>query len=214
MHGALELGLQIDGPVAEIRERAKIAVEVKPGHIDGCAGLKPIGDFYFYQAMVTALPALFIGIWLLLFPVWTFRDYSYWWESYLGLLLVAVGLEILAFIVPVWSFHRIMSKQKTALLGEADALSLKIAQIASDLASDNANLRRDVLKDQANYLAKRYQEIEDMPTWPVSTELRTRFTVNNLVLLAPSVIHLAGLDTRWPSVSNALHVISQALGSS
>src|SRR5262249_20889856 len=50
--------------------RAGIALRVRPGHIDGCAGLKPVGDFYFYQAMVTALPALFIAVWLFVIPLW------------------------------------------------------------------------------------------------------------------------------------------------
>jgi hypothetical protein len=194
-------------------QRAEISVKVQPGHVDGCAGLKPIGDFYFYQAMVTALPALFIGVWLLLFPVWTYRDYSYWREPYLGLLLFAVAFEALAFIVPVWTFHRIMVVQKEALLQQADTLSVEIARIESDLASDQANLPRDLMKDQLTYLAKQYQDIEDMPTWPVSAEIRTRFTVNNLVLLLPYITHMAGIDSRWPGVGKILSEIGAAITS-
>jgi hypothetical protein len=30
--------------------------KVRPGHLDGMGGLKPVGDFYFFQAMVVAIP--------------------------------------------------------------------------------------------------------------------------------------------------------------
>lgn len=194
-------------------KRDGIPLEVKPGHVDGCAGLKPIGDFYFYQAMVTALPALFVAVWLLLIPVWSYRSYDNWREPYLGLLPFAIAFEVLAFIVPVFSFHRVMATQKDALLREADALSLEIARIEGELAGGQANLPRDVMKDQLTYLAKQYQDLENMPTWPVSTELRTRFTVNNVVLLLPIITRVAGIDARWPDVGKTLSEIFGAIKS-
>ena len=199
------------GLLARQLKQANISLRVQPGHADGVAGLKPIGDFYFYQAMVTALPALFIAFWLLVFPVWTYRDYSYWRDPYLGLFLFAVAFEAVAFVVPVWTFHQDMVEQKGAFLLDADALSLEIGRIESSLASAEADLPRDLMKDRRIYLAKRYQDIENMPTWPVSTEVRTRFTVNNLVLLLPFVTKIVGIDSNWPVVSNALHTISKAI---
>ncbi len=41
------------------------------GHSDHAAGLRPIGDFYFFQATATALPVLFFAFWVLMMPVWS-----------------------------------------------------------------------------------------------------------------------------------------------
>lgn len=46
----------------------KIALTAVPGHVDGAGGFKPLGDFYFFQAMLLTIPVLFVGLWLLLIP--------------------------------------------------------------------------------------------------------------------------------------------------
>jgi hypothetical protein len=40
-----------------------IELRIIAGHPDSVGGLKPIGDLYFYQAMVVAIPAMFLAIW-------------------------------------------------------------------------------------------------------------------------------------------------------
>lgn len=75
--------------------------------------------------MVTAIPAMFLAAWWFLFPVWP-RNYSLWQDAYLALLGFAMMMEILAFLVPLWEFHRIMAAAKIRLLEEADRLGLEI----------------------------------------------------------------------------------------
>ncbi len=55
---------------------------IDPLHVDGVCGLKLVGEFYFYQAMITALPAVFRAVWWFIFPIWP-RDYRRWEELYL-----------------------------------------------------------------------------------------------------------------------------------
>ena len=161
-----------------------IALHVKPGYLDGAAGLKPIGDFYFFQAMIAGLPALFLAVWLVLIPLWPIAGrYERWKEPYLGLLPIALGFEILAFLVPLWFFHREMQAQKTALLTEADTLGRNIVCIQNELTKLQDAQQYTQLKEQLSYMTQRYWEIERMPTWPVDMKTRRRFTLNNAALI-------------------------------
>ena len=93
-----------------------------PGHVDGAAGLKPVGSYFLYQALVLAIPAAFLIAWSFLFliPRWSSR-YSAWRGPHLALLVVALGIEVLGFVTPIWGFHRTMQKQKQDHFREADA---------------------------------------------------------------------------------------------
>jgi len=48
-------------------------------HVDGAGGLKPVGDYYLYQALLLALPAVFLLFWsfMLAIPEWDHR-YEGW----------------------------------------------------------------------------------------------------------------------------------------
>ena len=59
-----------NGKVGWYLKRKSASVWVSPGHIDGAAGLKPFGDFCLYQAMVVAIPGVFLAVWTFLIPAW------------------------------------------------------------------------------------------------------------------------------------------------
>lgn len=103
------------GALGRFLKQRGCGIRVWPGHVDGAAGLKPLGDFYFFQAMVTAIPAMFLAAWWLLIPLRGER-YARWRDPYLGGLAVAITLEVLAFVVPLLWFHREMVKAKRGLL--------------------------------------------------------------------------------------------------
>jgi hypothetical protein len=193
-----------NGVVIWAASREGIAIRVKPGHVDGCAGWKPLGDFYFFQALVTATPAVFLATWLVLIPIWPHHRYDTWREPYVGLLFVAIVFEILAFIIPIWSLHHMMAKQKKALLPQADALSQEIASIEAQLADSEGSVPREGLQDRLARLTKKYWDIESMPTWPVDTTVRRRFTLNSVALAIPFVTSVTGLDSRWQDLGNKL----------
>lgn len=157
-----------------------VEIALEPGHVDGVAGLKPVGDYFFRQATIAAIPAIFLALWWFLFPLWP-RDYSDWENVYLALLGVAMLVEVLAFLVPVWSFHRIMLAEKRAWLRRADQLSREhsalVQRIDEGAAPADAN--------RVEGMRGRYWTIEDMPTWPVDARTQRRFRLNNLLLFLP-----------------------------
>lgn len=179
--------------------RARISVT--PGHIDGAAGLKPIGDFYFRQAMVAAVPAIFLAIWWLIIPAWPEPSirarYLQWMHPYLGLLILAIAVEALAFVAPMSWFHMEMKRQKDQLLSEADELSESIAKIQLQLVESLAKEERDNLNEQLSLKKKQYWDIEGMPTWPVGSSVARRFAVQNVALLLPIVGEMTGLHEVW-----------------
>jgi len=101
LSGCLLGRLVSHGKLAKYLKLENITVSIFPDHVDGVGGLKPIGDFFFSQAMVASIPVLFLGIWVVLIPYWPGQDYSDWSITYLGLLILALIIMLLAFVVPM-----------------------------------------------------------------------------------------------------------------
>src|SRR5262249_6007454 len=99
------------GTLGFLIKQEGLSLEVMPGHPDETGGFKPLGDFYFFQAALASFPALFLAVWLILMDYWPVAHARYaqrWTAPYLGLLPIAIAFEILAFLVPLWFFHREM----------------------------------------------------------------------------------------------------------
>ena len=88
------------GGLGAALRKAGVSVRAIPGHLDGAAGLKPIGDLFFFQSTVAAIPAIFLAVWLVLIPIWP-RDYSGWHALYVPLLALSLVFEMLAFFANV-----------------------------------------------------------------------------------------------------------------
>jgi hypothetical protein len=172
------------GSLGQLVRREKLSVVATPGHIDQAAGLKPIGAFYFFQAMILAIPCAYIAIWWFVIPLHPLA-YDIWRDPYLMLLAIALTLEFLAFFLPMWIFHLIMREQKDKYLKEADGLSEEIIKLEQHIlhADDPASVS-DIQK-QLDFLREKYWQIENMPTWPVDALIRRKFTTNNLLLFLP-----------------------------
>jgi len=192
------------GKLKFLLEEKKASLEVKPGHPDGAAGLKPIGHFYFFQAMVLSIPALFLAVWWLIIPFWVNGLYMRWRAPYLGLLPIAIIFEILAFLVPIWFFHREMQNQKKVLLKNADALSRGIVEIQAQLAESKADEQRDLLEKQLSRMIERYWSIEQMPTWPLDPKTRRSFTLSNLSLLIPLISDFIAGTSTWQDIVKSI----------
>jgi hypothetical protein len=165
-------------------------------HVDGAGGLKPLGDYYLYQALLLALPAAFLLVWsiILISPTWDAR-YSGWREWYLGLLGVAICLEIAAFILPLYTVHMSMYQQKRAALADADRRLLRrITTLQSELEQQLTSTARAERREQLEDLTASYSRIERMPTWPVDPSVRRRITLGNLALILPLITQIAALS--------------------
>ena len=170
-----------------------IELQIQPGHLDGAAGFKPVGDLYFFQAMLVAIPATFLAVWWLIIPL--FPHYMRWRESYIGLLAIMLVVEILAFLLPIWSFHNEMQKQKEELLKDADGLSHSIVELQSKLVTIQSDQELRELKDRLSLMTERYWSIEKMPTWPVDIKVQRKFTISNAGLFLPLAIRFLNTKT-------------------
>ena len=172
------------GSLGQALQHRQIMPRVQARHIDRAAGLKPVGDFYLYQASIAGIPAAFLAIWLVLIPLWPHRGYDEWREPYLGLLVLAILFEMLAFLLPLWSIHRQMVEQKSELLAQAYTLGRRILDLQAEIPELDAD-RRQARQEQLTLLVQEYQEIEQMPTWPVDLSTWRRFIASTGALLIP-----------------------------
>lgn len=204
------------GQLGRVLRNAGAQVRVTAGHLDGVGGLKPVGEYFLFQAMVAAIPAVFLAAWWLLIPLRGDR-YEHWRDPYLGMLAVAIVIQLLAFIVPLWSFHRAMAAQKTILLQDADRLSVEIASLSERLAApqrgDKGPSREhpaaDELRKRLDTITERYWAIERLPTWPVDVKTRRRFRLNNLALVLPLAGKLVGESPVWQQLADVLRGLGQ-----
>lgn len=171
----------------------------QPEHPDGVSGLKPIGDFYFSQAILVAIPVLFLGIWA--FVMMAGWAYPNWAGQYLSLFFIAIILEILAFLLPMILVHGEMKRQKNILLIDADRSTRQIESLWRQFERATHLRGRRALNDQINSRMARYHVIENMSTWPVDIRTRRRFAINNLLIVAPMAAQWA---TKLDIVDNFL----------
>jgi hypothetical protein len=107
----------------------------------------------------------FLASWIAVFTLSSWLDPAGSVSRYLGQYAwmsgVAILIEILAFVLPMLSVHRLMAAYKRKkLLPEADRLSRSIPSITD---SDAARSPDD--------LAQRFRDLEDAPTWPVDRRI-------------------------------------------
>jgi hypothetical protein len=173
-----------------------VTFRADPEHVDGAAGLKPLGEYYLYQALLLALLALFLLFWslMLALPEWSDR-YGAWREPYLGLLAVAILLEIAAFVAPMWHAHSQMTKAKREALARADTtLAREIAELRARLETEMSADDRATATDRLERKVARYEAIEAMPTWPIDRAVRRRMTLGNAGLVIGLVAQAAALS--------------------
>jgi hypothetical protein len=188
--------------------REDLNLQVILGHPDGAGGLEPIGDFYLYQSLTASLPAIFLGVWMLLISLGgasrLLRSYRPYLDQYLWLLPLAMLFEILVFALPMSSVHLVMKSWKEhKFLAKADSLSPAIAAAQASLDS-NASGEPEAARQRLTQLTERYQELQKAPTWPIDSSIRRRFTWRNLGLLIPFIGYIIGHMSFWQQVSDVL----------
>lgn len=198
------------GLLGRTLRRLGVHLRMVPVHPDQAAGLKPIGDFYFYHSLLANLPAAFLGTWILILSlaqgVPAIDRYRPFLGQYLTLLAVAVLMGALAFVLPLFSIHRIMRRQKQeVLLAEADGLSFGIED--AHRRAGRGDSETEAAKQRLEELVERFRLIEATPIWPIDPSIRRRFTVRNLVLLLPFAGYFLGESPIWQDVTDLVRGI-------
>jgi len=114
-----------------------------------------------------------------------------WRTPYLVFFFVVILAEMLAFALPLWSFHLELEAQRRNLLLLADKLSQRIAALQTQLVMNPSSEHARELKEQQVALTDYYWAIQRMPTWPISTSVWWRLLLSTLGLLLPLAAQLA-----------------------
>jgi hypothetical protein len=171
-----------------------ITLRVRPGHPDGAAGWAPLGDLYFYHALMLTIPALYYGVWSYLIAANVAHSYAPYHSlqtPYFVFFLISLAVEVLAFIAPVWSFHEDMRRQKAKLASETDALSDRILTMQEQVVATDDPGEVSKLSQQLAAMTSLYTVRVGMPTWPFNTRVTVRFVLANVGLLLPLIAQLA-----------------------
>lgn len=179
-----------NGGLGHLLKQQALVVKAQPGHPDKAAGLRPVGNLYFWQAMLLAIPALFLAGWWVLIGVVPYftKLYAQWRTPYLIMFALVMITEVLAFVGPLWSFHQAMQEQMKKLLEEADMLGRSIVFIEKELAEEPPSEKANVLKDQLVAKQQRFEAIQHMPTWPVDTSTFWKFAGSLVVQIFIAVL--------------------------
>ena len=174
----------IQGQLARVLRARNIEYLVQPGHPDGAGGLRPLGDFFFRQAMLAGLPAVYVAVWLTFFKQSLIGIAATTRTVFLALLPVFVFIEAAAFLCPMWAFHRVMLRQKRSYSAQADEIARRISTTQAQLRGSTDPIRLEELNTRLTLDLKLHAEMESLPTWPVSKQVRRRFALQNLILVA------------------------------
>lgn len=180
-----------------------LKINIDPWHVDNVGGLKPLGDFFYFQAKIVAIPAVFLALWWFMFPFWP-RDYSHWLDSYAWLMAGAMILVFITYMIPQWSFHRLMLKSKKEWRAVSDKMSHDITQLRHYLDNCKNNDEKKINLSLIAEKTKRYWDIENMTTWPVDISTGRKFKLNNLILLLPLFGDIFNLNDEWVSAINTI----------
>lgn len=173
----------------------RFRLQLDPEHLDGSAGLRPVGEFYFFQAGLLAVPAAYLAFWWFAIPFFGQR-YVDWRGPYVGLLVFVIACEAFAFVAPLRSFHVLMAEAKISKFARADEIGHEVAEVQRRLRGTEVP-DRSALENRLSLLTREYQAIDAMPTWPVSVRIRRRLAVQNLLLFVPVGLNLFGASDQW-----------------
>lgn len=182
--------------LARILDAFDIEIEVMPGHPDCAAGLKPVGDLFMRHAIIAFLPAIFIGIWLMLITIAP-QDSESWnslRNNYVDTFKIAffifLAIEVAGFIVPMIRFHLEMQRQKAELQVSADELSQRITRLTRNILSIRDQNQVIAMQSELDCLNQRHDEIELLPTWPINWVTWLRFGIANFCMVIPVLVQL------------------------
>ncbi len=184
-----------------------VALQLNPASPDGAAGMKPLGDFYFFQALLMAIPAVFLAVWIYLIPLDAQFNYRFWVNPYVGLLFLAILLEMAVFAVPMLSMHGQMQRAREQHLADADASIKKIAELQQRLTDSTSDTERESLRKQIQALNDAYLAIETMPTWPIDRQIRVRFTLGNAALVIGLIGQLGSGSSVWAHIADTVNKV-------
>jgi len=108
-----------------------------------------------------------------------------WLTPFLLFFFIVVAGELLAFLVPMWSFHIAMAEQKRIAIRTVDSLGLRIVATQKAVIDAKTYEEMTALSDQLAAMKSYYESVLHMPTWPVNAGTTWRFIIATAGLFLP-----------------------------
>ena len=212
------------GTLAAVLSNDETRLRIVPGHFDGVCGLKPIGDFYLFQALLLAIPILWLGVWWSWIiphykdvictvtgqPQFLFRE---WQEPFFIQWLVVLGYFYMGFMRPFLELRRHIHSTKVKLnSNEATWLEREIFEFQRRLVS-NADDSHLMNSEDIDRLSRRLWSIRTMPDWPMDplTLAKYRSVVVGQVLLPLGASAISAAEQGNAALA-ALHWLQSWMG--
>lgn len=170
------------GRLAGVLSKDERYLRIVPGHADGACGLKPIGDYYLYQALVFAVPIIWLSAWWAwLIPSYeghvcavtghTFNLYGAWQNAYLVQWLVVLLYFYMGFVWPFLALRRrIKQARKSFNTNVAARLQNDIYALQNQLAEPqaaDATQHHLTILPMIDAKSKELWAIRHMSGWPM-----------------------------------------------
>ena len=174
------------GMLASVLSDDHERLRVIPGHFDGACGLKPIGDFYLFQAILLAIPILWLGAWW----AWIIPQYkglvcpvtqqpqmlfAEWRGPFFVQWLVVLGYFFMGFVRPFFKLRqRIRATRLSLVRDEAPRLEQEIlAGHGREAVLGPAHAARS--EDDRERLSRRLWSINTMGDWPMDSATLAKY---------------------------------------
>jgi hypothetical protein len=168
-------------------------LRVQLNHPDRCGGFRPLGDLCLWNALLVTVPAIFLGVWVVLAP--TFPRYGTTYvELHSAFLVILAVLAPVTFLWPLWSIHAEMLRESTRLRAEVDQAGQQIDRLSRELLERSSEMSADEAAAIAHDLEIRqenYKLTERIPTWPIDLNLALKFGTSQVIPL----LGLTGLSS-------------------
>jgi len=159
-------------------------INVQSQHPDQCGGLKPVGSLCLLVAAVIAVPAIYVGIWIIFSQ--DPASHYHGWVGFYSALWALFAIGTLMFLVPVYGIHRSMVRRRAQLQGPLDQFSVRVNELVQTLLSSAEGASPEQLEElskQVSQLQVVYGATGRIPVWPVDRGILQRFGTAQLIPL-------------------------------
>lgn len=173
----------------------KLGVRMKPvaNHVDGLAGFKPVGDFYWFQAQLLLIPLIYLAVWIIIFFNWegvfTIPDTAL--ETRYGpvtldilrrififMFIFILALQVFAFLAPLTRVMRELERQKRKALWLIDRRCRRNDALRQSVHESGAKLNAE---DEAlEKLRSLYNQTNAMRVWPIQARRMQWFWIEKI----------------------------------
>ena len=174
------------GSAAAVLSDPETQLHISPGHFDGANGFRPVGAFYLFQALLTAIPLVWLSGWALALP-WYHAGQCYAqavdpaytqrlsWQFY-GQWLVVACFTYAAFIRPVLRLrHRLKRARSELLTKRMPEIENEIARLKTMLAGAPEKNVRNSITARSLELAREHWAIRNMRCWPMDAATFSKY---------------------------------------